>query len=83
MECPFQGKYPHRLIWSGEEKNEFYSFGSVWDYSDPNDTRSSSHHSYHIGRGKAEITEYGSYDEPPWWEPCEYETIRVRAHIKR
>lgn len=80
MNCPFEGKYPYQLIWSGREKDEFYSFGSVWDCSQNNDHR---YHSFIIGRGMPELVEHGSYDEPPFWEPYEYETIVVRAHIKK
>lgn len=81
MDCPFAGKYPHRLFSDGTAR-VFYSVGSFWDYSEPLNTKSSTHYGFMIARGVDELVEEGSYDEPSIYEPCEEEMIIVRPKMK-
>ncbi|USL89310.1 hypothetical protein vBBceHLY2_00034 [Bacillus phage vB_BceH_LY2] len=80
MDCTLDGKYPHNIVTDGTEDG-FYSYGVCWDYSEP-EGRGSRHVMYMIGRGLPELTCEGYFDEPPHWEPVEYEILYTRPRLK-
>lgn len=81
MDCPFESKYPYHYIANGTS-NGFYAYGSMWDYSNPMDNKSSKHFAYVICNGYDELVDEGSYCEPPLYEPLEVEMIVVRPILK-
>jgi hypothetical protein len=76
------GKWPHKLFSDGTEHG-FYSIGSFWDYGDKLSFKGPVFFGFMIGRGLPELVDEGSYDEPPFWEPVEYEMIIVRPTLRR
>ncbi len=59
----------------------FYSYGSTWEHSIPEDRSSSTHHFYLIGKGSYRLAERRNLEKNLL--PRECEIIKVRAHIKK